>query len=221
MKLNRLLWVILGVQLLAGVHEVRCQGTFRNLDFESATPPFVPILAGVYSSNAIPGWTPYFGEETPPFVYYNSVSLGGAAVSLHGPGSTIRPPQGLYAVLLQGSTVFQSSAAIAQVGVVPQDAQSLSFFLSHNWGLDLTFGSQPIPIVQIASRSNYVIVGADISAFAGQAGELRFTVPPNNGNLIDNIQFSTEPLVPEPSVFGLTALGCVFAAWRLLRRRRR
>jgi hypothetical protein len=75
----------------------------------------------------------------------------------------------------------------------------------------------------LANYSNYVEYGADISAFAGLTGELRFTEQPITRNdatvTLDQITFSNLP-VPEPSVFGLSALGALLLNWRVLRRQR-
>jgi hypothetical protein len=80
----------------------------------------------------------------------------------------------------------------------------------------VTFGGQPIPVEQIGVGPNYYIMGGDISAYAGQTGELRFTALPDTGGFLDNIQFSMSP-VPEPGTMALFATGAVFLA---LRRRR-
>jgi hypothetical protein len=57
----------------------------------------------------------------------------------------------------------------------------------------------------------------DISAYAGQTGQLLFSVPPqSSGGILDNIQFSSTP-VPEPGTFGLFAMGGALLAWRRLK----
>ena len=55
----------------------------------------------------------------------------------------------------------------------------------------------------------------EISPYAGQTAELRFTVPTAGGSL-DYIQFSTTP-VPEPSTWALLGLGGALF-WGLKRR---
>jgi hypothetical protein len=209
------------VALSAVLHfTAAAQGTFRNLDFEGATPPFVHSLNGVYSSNAIPGWTPYFGDEPADEVIYNDVTLGGSGVELHDLKSTYSPPlQGTYTLWLQGSYHLTWGAAIGQTGRIPQDAQSLVFYSTLDSDLQVTFGGEPLSKKQVGSSPGCMILAADVSAFSGQLGELRFTAPHDTLALIDNIQFSTVA-VPEPSVFGLTAMGGVFAGWWFLRRRR-
>ncbi len=64
------------------------QGTFRNLDFESAN------VAGYSTGDvpitiALPGWKGYLGTFEIDWVIYNTVSIGAAAISLQGPGSPL------------------------------------------------------------------------------------------------------------------------------------
>src|SRR6266566_5233969 len=59
------------------------QGTFQNLDFESAV---VPVLASdqpafVPFTNAFPGWIGYSGTNQFSVALYNGYSLGAALVS--------------------------------------------------------------------------------------------------------------------------------------------
>lgn len=77
------------------------------------------------------------------------------------------------------------------------------------------FGGQNIPLVQFGTSGNNFVMAGDISMFAGQTGELKFV----GGGLFDYVHFSKQP-IPEPSVFGLFALGALFLAWRLGCRRR-
>ena len=85
--------------------------------------------------------------------------------------------------------------------------------------MQATFNGQPIDFLVTGSTANYTIYSADISAYAGQTGQLLFTLPPNvDGDyaILDNIQFSTTA-VPEPGPFALAALGTLllgFRRWR-------
>ena len=65
----------------------------------------------------------------------------------------------------------------------------------------------------ISNTLNYKIYSADISAFAGQTGQLLFTTPVQTLALLDNIQFSSLP-VPEPSEFALVMLGTILLGFR-------
>ncbi len=109
------------------------------------------------------------------------------------------------------------SAAIGQTGQIPISAQSL-IFLSGSESMQATFSGQPIPLSELGRTSSYLILGGDISFFAGQTGELRFTMPSVqfsfNIPYLDDIQFATQP-IPEPGVFGLFAFGALLLGWGL------
>jgi hypothetical protein len=213
------------VTLILAVHQQLAfsQG-FANLDFENPVLPLMPNGAQIPTTNAIPFWTAYYssslqGTSSTPVIFYDGVSIGGAAIALEDAnapsGGGPLPIQGQYSVLLEGSSSSTPTAAsIGQTGQIPLTALSLLFYLSLDSSLQVTFNGQLIPLVQIGSTPNYDIMGGNISAIAGQTGQLLFTALPNGGyGLLDNIQFSSTA-VPEPSVLGLSALGGVFLAWR-------
>ena len=216
MRLQTPARLVAGAALLLSLGGARGQGTFVNLAFESAriildqSSPFYPNA--VNATNALPGWT-LLGGDAYPDVLYNDVSLGAPAVSIHDPNDKegFTPVQGRYSVFLQGSN---TAIGIAQTGQIPADAQSLTFW-SYVTQLQVRVNDQVIPYASIGSGPNYTIYGGDISAFASQTGTLRFL---GNG-WIDNIQFSNLP-IPEPGVFGLSALGALLLGWRVVGRRR-
>ncbi len=194
----------------------RGQGTFKNLDFELPITPLTPVNSQVPTADGLPGWTAYTYGSPQSSIVYNTVSLGAAAVSLQGPGSSWPSLQGSYMVILQGSSGgTPGSAAIGQTGQIPLAARSLIFWGSLN---DVSFGGQTLPFFQLGATPNYNIYGADISALAGRTGELLFTAAPTRFQLLDNIQFSTQP-IPEPSIPALTALTACFLGRALTRRR--
>ncbi len=78
---------------------------------------------------------------------------------------------------------------------------------------DVSFNGQTLSLTVLGSTPNYNIYGADISAFAGQTGQLLFTAAPQTIDIIDNIQFSNLA-VPEPTTLALTALGGAFLCLR-------
>ena len=211
-KVSFLAAILLGLGCLTG----NAQG-FINLNFERAkivTDPSYPYYA--YASNAVPGWTAYLDGIPQSNIFYNEVSFGAAEVSIHDSNGTegfegFLPLAGRYSVLLQGTFGSgmpgePSTAAIGQTGMIPIDMQSLIFWGALVSGLQVTFDGQPIAFEAIGNGANYTIYGADISAFAGQAGELLFSTSNNGWAMLDNIQFSSNP-VPEPGTWSLLALG--------------
>jgi hypothetical protein len=213
---------------------VHGQGSFQNLDFESAIVPNVPPNQSVQvlTTDALPGWTAYAATYQQSRVWYNYLSGGGALVSLvdlHTQFYSNSVIGGYFTATLDSGSIFINgnqtlvSAAIAQPGTVPSGARSLVFDASWNVSaLQVTFGGQALPFYALSSGSNYTTYGADVSALAGQTGELRFTEQPNPPPsvftivFLDNIQFS-DVVVPEPSTIGLFALGGLFLGWWLRR----
>ncbi len=194
------------------------QPVFQNLNFENAvTPLIIDESKKVATSDAVPGWTVYNSFGVPTFrMAFDTVSIGEPEVSLHSFASiAVLPIQGNYSVLLQASnSQLLNTSAIGQVGQIPSDAMSLRFF--GRMSLDVTFDGHSLDLIQTGSGPNFERVAADISAFAGQTGELRFTSPHmDDGTIIflDAIRFSTLP-IPEPGVYALFALGLFGLGWR-------
>ena len=192
---------ILLILILVGIRHTFAQG-FVNLDFESAN--LSGYTAGsVPASNAIPGWTAYIGGVTLTNINYDTRTGGG--VDLLDSGDL----QGIYWVMLEWDGLVNQYPAIGQTGTIPATAQSLIWWGS---GQDvLSFNGQTLSFSLIGNGAHYGIFGADISAFAGQTGQLLFTStgPRTVGpSLIDNIQFSSSP-IPEPSAVALILLGSV------------
>ncbi len=178
------------------------QGTFSNLNFEQAN---------TNSPITVMGWSLYSGA-----IFYNTVGIGGAALTLHDTMSThFQPLQGNYSILLQGSQAGPPvGAAIGQTGQIPTDSLSLRFWVFPASNLEVTFGGNLIPIYKLSSTANYDVMGGSIALFAGQTGELRFTANAGTAGFFDNIFFSNQP-IPEPSVFSLIGLGALMLCRRL------
>jgi len=210
--------------VLAFAFRALAQGTFQNLSFESANLPILlPGQSGgvVPATDAIPGWQGYLGANQTFGVFFNDVSLGAPAISIHSSSSSFTPIAGNYSVILQpqfnpNNLPGRDSAAVAQTGQIPAVSQSLRFY-SGSGSMQVSFAGQNIPLAQLGITGNYLILGGDISAFAGQTGELRFTVPsgPFSYNIpyLDSIVFSTQS-IPEPSTFGLFGLGAFLFGFR-------
>jgi len=192
------------------------QGTFGNLDFESANVPDLPPgqgEVGVSAANAFPSWVAYYDNGLASLIGHNTLSLAGAALCIEGPQySSSYILQGQYTAYLvgdhapPGGTAGPNSTALAQVGQIPATALSLRFLISPGSLFQVTFGSTTLPVTDLGGTSKFRLVGADISQFAGQTGELRFTASPNAGGYLDLITFSQVP-IPEPSCLTMVALG--------------
>jgi hypothetical protein len=198
------------------------QGTFQNLGFENTTLTVVLINPGYpnpfYDTNAtVPGWTwsPHLNagySDPTTTVEFNSMTLDSAAVTLQGTNSPYATAlAGNYSILLQGGSQFlppeyPRGASIFQTGSIPTTAHSLVYL--GGAALQVSFNGQFLSPVALGTTPSYTIWGTDISAYAGQSGELRFAVPWLATSMLDGIQFSFST-VPEPSVLSLGFLGFV------------
>ncbi|HEY9170868.1 MAG TPA: hypothetical protein VI136_01130 [Verrucomicrobiae bacterium] len=233
-KLSQLFW---GVWLFVPV-VAQCQGTFKNLNFESPLTPLVPIgpFNEVAATSAVPGWTVYLGTSIYPQVRYNQVSIGTAAVSLIGPGQANGVLEGAYTVALYPGpsplAAERVSTSVEQSGEIPSDARSVSFDVILFAGVgqvSVSFLDHALAIVPLESAPaipgslQHVRFGADVSGFAGLFGALRFTVPPLTGYAntiyLDAIEFSSSP-IPEPARGTLFALGVAAWLWPKQKRQR-
>jgi hypothetical protein len=223
MKMNNITKVFAAAILVIWVAPSHSQG-FINLNFELANVPAVSTNqfgAAVPIALGMPGWSEN-GTPQPDQIGHNNFSLGGAYVAIEGPQwSSLQILQGSYTAYLTGSTAgTPTSAYIAQTGQIPVNSESLTFFSSPfgapNANFQVTFGGQAISVMQLGATAKYDIMVGDVSAFAGETGELRFTAPPNTGGFLDNIQFLTTP-APEPGTCALILGGAVlfgFRRWR-------
>jgi hypothetical protein len=205
--------------LLPLTHIARGQRAFVNLNFQSAPlAPDRPSYDEVASGTALPGWTVKIGENSQSQMFYNTVTLDGAGVSLHGPGSQyFEPFPGDYSVYIQGTSVFapvQASASISQTGFVPLNANSLQFVgYDGYWNGDVSLGGQNLGLTVLEQTGSLILYGADIRSFAGSTQELRFTAVRRTGLFVDEIRFSSV-VVPEPRMAGFLVLGVLMVTVR-------
>jgi hypothetical protein len=235
MKSTKLIGVAIYALYSATSFSVRAQGTFQNLDFESANVPasgpepygtFVPV------GSALPAWTAYLGAGQMTQVGYNSPTLGTATISLYGPtwnSSDVGLPgigiiDGNYSVVLQSGAVpnnpgFGESASIEQTGTVPSLAESLEFKAFAVGPFSVSFAGNALDPIALSSGQGedgmtYTLYGASIAAWAGQTGELEFTSDFDAHFpylVLDDISFSPQS-IPEPSPLALTGVGAVLVA---------
>jgi hypothetical protein len=204
------------------------QSAFQNLDFESATvagsgpepyPNFVPI------GTALPGWTAYLGSQQVTQVGYNAPANSTASITVIGPTWASSAGFGIidgnYSVDLQtganplGQTPPTENASIEQNATVPSFANSLQFEALELTPLSVSFNGNTLAPVALSSALgsdgvHYTLYGANISAWAGQSGQLDFTAVFNgsyNYDLLDDISFSQTAVAPEPSPLVLYAIG--------------
>ena len=202
------------------------QGTFQNLDFESGT--FIPVPGDPYGSvefaPGLPGWVGYCGTNQQTLLLYNNAFLGSPGIGIEG--TQHGAIDGQYSVLLQSGGYMGSfvNTSISQTGLVPVGTQSIllkaeNFSGSPPTDFSVNLNGQTLSLIPLETETNYVLYGAEVSQFAGTTAELTLTAlsvgPYNQFNnvLFDDIQFSPSS-VPEPSVFGLIALGGLFFGLR-------
>jgi len=209
---------------------IHAQGTFQNLDFESAGIPvgYPPGSDNVPISAALPGWNGLYGNIPTSQVWYDGISTGGAVISvIDAQAPAFAPLQSTYSAFLFGGPYMSPtlvSAGISQIGVVPAGTQSL-FFDGYVTGAPfvVTLGGQTITMSPLESFPNsgseppYTLYGGNIPlTFAGQSEILSFTEPPATGVQpsmfeLDNIAFSPQS-VPEPNPLALTGFGALLLA---------
>ena len=180
---------------------------FLNLDFESAIIPDNP-KSNIPAADLFPNWT-----VSPPlvYVYYNGYSLSGGSISLISTNAGFPGPlQGQYWVLFRGTNPNGPDGPIpislGQTGQIPVWARSISYW-GNDQGLQITFNGAVLAFSTLSTTANYNVYGADISAYAGQTGQLLISaLSGTGGSQFDNIQFSSTA-VPEPGTVALIVTG--------------
>jgi hypothetical protein len=222
MKTKILNIVIASAALLTQVVSGYAQGTFQNLDFESANIPNGTQPGLVLVTNALPGWSVYYGISQMTQIYYNNLSLGSSRVNLVSSNdpSGESAIEGNFGVIMQGGTTA-ASVSIRQTGLVPDTAESIVFKANLMGPVSLSLGGQNIQFTVIGSGPNYTLYGGNIPpSLAGQMAELQFSVPhdslTDNVWVLDSIMFSPN-IIPEPSTIGVCCIGGLlfgFGYWR-------
>jgi hypothetical protein len=217
--------------LLAAI-PAQAQGTFQNLNFESAN--LTPIPSGqdggeVPISSALPGWSGDIGDTPVTQVLQNNYTLGQAGIDIFGPNWNSADPgiiDGNYTVFLQAGQapggIATDNASLWQDGTIPANTESLvlkAWSFRPNAPFSVSFNGNVLsPFAlstgQSASGQNYTLYGYNIAAYAGQTGQLELTAPFGTTPSwveFDDISFSTQT-VPEPSPLALTGVGALLFA---------
>ncbi|MEI7728576.1 MAG: hypothetical protein WCO56_03355 [Verrucomicrobiota bacterium] len=229
---SALLLVLLGLWF-GHAESVFCAPQFINLDFESAQVPNLPAgQAGgdVSINDAFPGWKFFVGSQERPFAVHNDVNLGANGVSILGPnfGAPNQILSGNYTAVLQGAYNYNldnANASLAQVGEVPDWANSIQFKLSpYTDSFRVSLSGNSLQLTALETTATYTIMGADVSWYKGSTSELRFTSYYQgfryiNYHYLDDIVFSPDA-VPEPGVITLWCAGGMMGWW-LVRQGRR
>jgi hypothetical protein len=193
--------------LFASALLAQAQGSFTNLDFESANVSgYPPRDLSVPISAAFPGWVGDIGGTQVQQMWYDDLSLGGSEISItdsFGPqlGLSFAPLQGKYSALLFGGV--GGPATISQTGLVPTGMVSVAVEMWWSGAAPIvTLGGQTIAMAPAKTYTNFTLYAGNIGILAGQTATLSFTaVPPAGPGLpsmveLDNIIFSKTPAPP-------------------------
>lgn len=217
---------LLNLAVMSGVQlTVHAQGSFLNLDFESAT--VIPIPGDMYGrvefAPAFPGWVGYIGTNIETLALYNNVFLDSTGLGLQGVGSGRNISENYSASIQSGYTLSgppdQVIASLGQSGLVPAGSHSIQFQALAFGPFQITLDGQILSLIPLFTTSSYTLYGADVTMFADRTAELRFTALPKPTSpiistlFLDSIVFSPDA-VPEPSALGLFALGALLLGWR-------
>jgi hypothetical protein len=152
-------------------------------------------------------------------VLYNSANSFISAISLISPDSPVgQPVPGENEVFLSSGN--GPSSTIAQTGQFPAWASTIQFLSGASlpninfW--EVTVNGTNIPVHETSQVGQFLFLyEGDISAFAGQTGELGFSTLNVNSTAgavkLADIQFGP---VPEPSSVSLLLIGSLISWWK-------
>ena len=212
--------------------------TFQNLDFDSATtnitlslPPDQGVGYGP-ASDLLPGWQLFQGTDpVSPLVGYNlnPISLGVASIYDANSQGFPAPVSGTYSLgLYPGYPLSEYEPfSLVQTGDIGANVQSIRF-INYGSPFELRVNGTLIPLsyeYQPGSTNldtRLANVTGDVSAFAGQTVQLKFTtvqMPGSVVNGLDDIGLSAQT-APEPAETALFLLGLCLMGYEFGRRRR-
>jgi hypothetical protein len=197
-------------------------GAFTNLDFESANTNNITDYFGIQigaTKDLAPGWTlkDKNGVEMTN-LFLNSATPGGLPLAIleSKVSDYTFPYDGQYGLSLVSSTT--DPLFLSQTGTIPLGTKYINFSSLQNVSLTINgtpVGIDEVPVWKIDPHFPILsknLAWADVSAYAGQEVTLTFASDVPNlaaGCGVDNIQFSSTLLVPEPSTVALFGLGCI------------
>ena len=163
------------------------QGTFQNLDFEQAKIIINPD-GFISTSNAFPGWA-VFGVGGVPLNEVERDGVLSLGAGIDDGGDEIPPLDGKFSAMLAGSGTGGVGASIAQSGLIPSGAKSLTFLAVEPFLV--FFAGHSLPLQNIASGPGNLgeVYAADISGYAGQYGQLVFQAGLGGTRYLDDISF--------------------------------
>src|SRR5256884_1322846 len=191
--------------------------TFQNLDFDSATtnitlslPPDQGVGYGP-ASDLLPGWQLFQGTDPVSLVGYdlNPISLPDASIYDANSQGFPAPVSGRYSLgLYPGyNALFEyEPLSLVQTGDIGANVQSIRF-INYGSPFELRVNGTLIPLryeFQLAGTNldtRLANVVGDVSAFAGQTVQLKFTtvdVAGRDGDGLDGIGLAP-PAAPEPA----------------------
>jgi hypothetical protein len=215
--------ILIALTLVVLKAQVEAQGTFQNLNFESANiTGYRPNSSDVPISSALPGWTGFYGNNQTSQVWYDGISIGGNIIAIIDNNATaFAPLQGQYSAFLFGGNGV--SASISQNGIIQAGTESILMDAwSYNASPVVAINGQAINMIPLQTFANYTLYGGTVpSSDVGPSVTLSFTDPaPTIGGPsefeLDNISFSPTA-TPEPNTLALIVMGgAAFAArqWR-------
>lgn len=210
--------------------------SFKNLDFTEAVTNSVvnistdgfaglPTLSNeIYRGTTVdlfPDWQVTYrnaetGATNPISAYFSLVPIGGNWYGDYfGPSAVLMPAGGTlsgYVVGLFSNNLGQpGSTSISQVGQIPANADRLKFLGSQNQ-CEVRINNRVVELQYDVVMYSIASIGdfyADVSSFAGQTVEMRFTntgfrFPGDQSGLYDHSVFGDVQFLPLPSV-GISA----------------
>ena len=171
----------------------RGQDSFQNLSFESTSLSQTDPAGLVSASVALPYWTAFDGSGNPLLQIGYKFQFAGTPIAL-------LDSNGQFSVFLVGAGVsypggplpFAPAASIAQTGMMPKTARYIFFKAKPGTSLLLlSLGGVNVPYTAVATKPDYTLFAGDVSSFAGQSLEMRFTVGyRGTGWILESIGFS-------------------------------